>query len=394
MSPARLAWSNLRHQRARTLIALVGVCAVVLLVFMQLGFLDSVTRTATLVYDHLDFDLLVVSSEFVNLGAPASFPRARLAQAGAAPDVRSARPLTAIVGLWRRPAPPGGRASEWPIMALGVEPAELPAVLRDPVGRVVRSPEELAAHAALLGRTDLVLIDRSSRREYGSPETWRPGAVYELNGREVVIGGDIKVGIGFGYNGLLLTSEETLARVAGWPRDQVTFGLIKLAPGADRRAARDALTQSLPGDVMVLTREEINARENDYWVSRTAVGQFFVVGVGVALVVGGIFVYQMMATDITRRLPEYATLRALGYWKGFLPRVVFAQGTLLALIGYVPGLLMALVGYEMARYGAGIPIGMTGWRLVLVLGLTVGMCLLSSLVAVRIVQRANPADLF
>jgi putative ABC transport system permease protein len=101
-----------------------------------------------------------------------------------------------------------------------------------------------------------------------------------------------------------------------------------------------------------------------------------------------------MATDITRRLPEYATLRALGYRKGFLTRAVYAQGTLLALIGYVPGLLMTLVGYEMARYEARIPIGMTGWRLVLVLGLTVGMCLLSSLVAVRIVQRADPADLF
>jgi putative ABC transport system permease protein len=393
MSPVRLAWSNLLNQRARTLIALVGVSAVVLLVFMQLGFLDSVTRTATLLYDHLDFDLLVVSSEFINLGAPASFPRARLAQAGAAPDVRSARPLTATVGLWRRPAPSGAASSEWPIMALAVEPAELPAVLRDPVGSVVRSPEELAAHAALLGRTDLVLIDRSSRKEYGSPETWRPGAVYELNGREVVIGGDVSVGTGFGYNGLLLTSEETLAR-AGWPRDQVTFGLIKLAPGADPRAARDALARSLPSDVRALTREEINALENDYWVSRTAVGRFFVFGVGVALVVGGIFVYQMMATDITRRLPEYATLRALGYRKGFLTRAVYAQGALLALIGYVPGLLMSLVGYEMAAYEARIPIGMTGWRLVLVLGMTVGMCLLSSLVAVRIVQRADPADLF
>jgi putative ABC transport system permease protein len=393
MSPAQLAWSNLRHQRVRTLIALVGVGAVVLLVFMQLGFLDSVTRTATLVYDHLDFDLLIVSSEFVNLGAPASFPRERLAQAGAAPDVQSARPLTTTLGLWRRRPHLGAPSEEWPIMVLAVEPSQLRTVLRHPVGSVVRTPEELATHQELLGRTDLVLIDRSSREEYGSPETWRAGAGYELNGKEVVIGGDVKIGIGFGYNGLLLTSEETIARL-GWPRDQVTFGLIKLAPGADPRAARKALAESLPGDVLVLTRDQINTREKDYWISRTAVGQFFLVGVGVALVVGAIFVYQMMATDITRRLPEYATVRALGYRKGFLTRVVFAQGTLLALIGYVPGLLLALIGYQMTRSGAGIPIGMTAGRVVLVLVLTVGMCLVSSLVAVRIVQRASPADLF
>jgi putative ABC transport system permease protein len=110
--------------------------------------------------------------------------------------------------------------------------------------------------------------------------------------------------------------------------------------------------------------------------------------------VGGIFVYQMMATDINKNLPEYATIKALGYPGNYLSRVVYAQGVLLALVGYLPGLAVSLVGYELTRTGAGIPIGMTAARLAAVLVMTLLMCLLSASVAVRIVQRANPADLF
>jgi putative ABC transport system permease protein len=400
MSPLRLAWSNLRHQLLRSLLALTGVAAVVLLVFMQLGFLDSVRRTATLLFDQLDFDLILVSSEYDNLQMPGSFPRARLAQARSADGVQSVRPLTASLGLWRSPRPVrNGRHDaqpEWNIMVLAVDPASLAEVFRDPVGGLVRSSDELAAYARLLGRGNTVLIDRTSRKEYGDAETWRPGTRNVLNGRSVVIVGDIKIGSGFGYNGLLLLSEETLATVTGWPAERVTFGLITLAPGHDPRRARDELARHLPegAGVKVLTRDDLSEYEIDFWMNRTAIGQFFLIGVGVALVVGGMFVYQMMAADINKNLPEYATIRALGYKGKYLSRVVIAQGVLLALLGYVPGLICSLVGYEMARDGAHIPIGMTTTRLVSVLGMTLLMCLLSASVAVRIVQRANPADLF
>jgi putative ABC transport system permease protein len=391
-----LAWSNLRHNIARTLISVVGVGAVVLLVFMQLGFRDSVRRTATLLYDHLDFDLLVTSREFINLGKPASLPRQRLAQASALPGVAAVEPLTTSIGLWRQrredpsqPLPPS-----WNIMILAVEPDGLERVLREPVGKVVRSRQELADQAGLLGRGSVVLIDRSSRKEYGTPATWTPGTRYELNGQEVEIGGDFKLGTGFGYNGLLLTGEETLTRVSGWPRDQVTFGLVKLVAGTPPRRAQQALAAALPRDVRVWTREDINHQEEDFWLSRTAVGQFFLVGVVVALMVGAIFVYQLMAGDISKRLPEYATLRALGYRRAYLTRTVYAQGVLLALAGYLPGSLLSLVGYKLARVNARIPIEMTSDRLAFVLLATLAMCLLSATVAVRIAQRANPADLF
>ena len=46
-----LAVSNLAHNKVRTLVALAGICFAVTLLFMQLGFLASVSLLAMLVYD-------------------------------------------------------------------------------------------------------------------------------------------------------------------------------------------------------------------------------------------------------------------------------------------------------------------------------------------------------
>ena len=86
----------------------------------------------------------------------------------------------------------------------------------------------------------------------------------ELNGRRVEIVGEIKIGTGFAYNGLLMTSEATLTRLVGWPEDQVSFGLVQL----DAQATDSARPPWRPGeagpssreDVGVYTRDEINGQ--------------------------------------------------------------------------------------------------------------------------------------
>ncbi len=405
MSPLRLAWSNLMQQRSRTLISLVGVAFAVLLVFMQLGFLDALVRTATLLYDKLDFDLLLVSTEYGNVARPMSFSRDRLGQARGVGGVESVRPLTALLGEWRDPRPtPGDPEAPRPnhsILVVAADPASLGGLFRRPVGTVFASAEEFAEDAVHLGRLDTVLFDRTSRAEYGDPKRWKKDPYNELNGRGVEVAGLIAIGTGFAYNGLVMTSEATLTRVTGWPADRVSFGLVKLRPGADAEAVRRELLARMAGsgdseerEVDIYTRAGISGREQHYWLTGTAVGQFFIAGVLIAMVVGGVFVYQMMAADIARRLAEYATIRALGYPGGYLSRVVFWQGLFLALVGYVPGLLVSLAGYEVVKAESGAPIGMTLARVAGVFALTVLMCMGSALAAVREAHQANPADLF
>ncbi|HVL15661.1 MAG TPA: hypothetical protein VM529_24025, partial [Gemmata sp.] len=77
MSPLLLAWSNLAHKRGRTAIAAGGVAFAVVLIFMELGLLGGVGRTATMLFDKLNFDLLITSAEYLDLSRAGEFDRGR-----------------------------------------------------------------------------------------------------------------------------------------------------------------------------------------------------------------------------------------------------------------------------------------------------------------------------
>ena len=69
-----LAWYNLLHNKVRTAMAVAGLAFPIILVFMQLGLYEACLSGATRLYDALDFDLVLVSAEYVGLGRPGDFP--------------------------------------------------------------------------------------------------------------------------------------------------------------------------------------------------------------------------------------------------------------------------------------------------------------------------------
>ena len=396
MTAFRLALANLLHDRVRSAVSVTGAGFAVLLIFMQYGFLGALQNTATLLYDRLDFDVLVMSSEYLELSRPNTIKRARLAQARAVEGVSSVVPLAADPALWRNPTDHptrGGR--RWQILVLAADPARLDQTFLPPDRGLFPTPEDRAAAQARLSRVGTVMLDVRSRPDFGTREELPVGTPVALNGRTVELAGFFEVGTGFSYTGLALTSEETFGRLATIVGpDETTFGLVKLAPGADPDAVAARLRAVLPADVTVRTRAEVTEYEQRFWVSQTAIGTFFNAGVVLALVVGAIFVYQMMVADIKKHLPEYATLKAMGYSFGYLFRVVVWQAVFLAAAGYVGGLVGALVLYDVARDAAYLPIAMPPERLAVVLAMAVGMCVGSGLAAVRKVRTADPADLF
>ena len=398
MTSFRLAFSNLRHDRGRAAVSVTGAGFAVVLIFMQLGFLGATKSTATLLYDRLNFDVIVLSSEYLDLARPGRFDRARLAQAQALPGVAKVLPFSTAQGLWRNPTPRelddrrGGR--QWAIVMLGADPAELGELFLPGDRGLFADAEDRRQAAVTLSRLNVVMLDRRSRPDFGAEAAMPPGTTTEYNGRGVELGGYFTLGTGFSYTGLLLANEETYATLNGRPPRTVTFGLVRLAPGTDPDAAVADLRRLLPPDVLVMTRAELGDRERDYWINKTAVGQFFTFGVVLALLVGAIFVYQMMVADIKKRLPEYATLKAVGYRFGYLFRVVVWQAMFLAVGGFVGGLVTSLVLYRVTAAAAQLPVRMTGERVAVVFALTTAMCVGSGLIAVRKVQTADPADLF
>jgi putative ABC transport system permease protein len=382
--------------RARTLISVIGVAFTVFLMLMQLGFLGAVVTTATQLYDHLDFDLLLVSSEYATLRNPGTLPRVRLAQARRVDGVQTVLPLGVTRGMWHGPHAPDHSLppSRSVICILGVDPAALGQVFADPARDLFCDPRDLASAVSPLTRGGTIFLDRTSRPEFGTPEQRRTGTTTEMNNSVVEIVGEFEIGTGFDYMGMLLTSEATFQTITGRPDNEVSFGLVKLAPGTDPAQAQRAAQDAIGPSARVLTREQLNHSEVDYWVKQTSVGQFFGLGVFVALFVGCIFVYQMMAGEIRNRMAAFATAKALGYTNRYLDGVVLSKALLLALLGFLPGLVLALGFYKLTRDFGSVPIAMTLLRAVSVLGLTFFMCLCSGLLAVRKAHTADPADLF
>ncbi len=384
----QLAWHNLLHNKARTGVAIAGVVFTIVLMFMQLGFLEAVKVSATLVYDTLDFDLCLRSKDYLHLADARWISRQRMAQATGVRGVQNAVPLTIASNAWSNPQS-GQRRT---ILCLGVEPA----------ATTFRDPETDQRVRNLLVRPDIALIDTKTRPEYGPPRDGRHfgpadhGTNVEVGGESVTIVGDYTCGAGLSAGGAIIISDRGLRTITpALSADQVSLGLLKIAAGENPRQVADRLRQRLPDDIDVLTRQDVLRAEVSHWVNETNYGMIFQTGVLVALIVGTAIVYQVLANDVDSLLPEYATLKAIGYGNRYLAAVILKQALVLAVLGFLCGVVIAELLYSVTSAGAHIPVRMTSVNLALVLVLSIVMCTCSGLAAAfRKPSAPDPADLF
>ena len=150
----------------------------------------------------------------------------------------------------------------------------------------------------------------------------------------------------------------------------------------------------MPDDVQVLTKPEFLAFEQDYWRSSTAIGFIFNLGAAMGLVVGSVVVYQILFSDVVDHLPEYATLKAMGYSSMDLVTVILQESLLLAGFGYIPAFLAGQGIYSLARSATNLPIGMSREMATFVFAMIFIMCVISGLLAMGKIRDADPAEIF
>jgi putative ABC transport system permease protein len=136
------------------------------------------------------------------------------------------------------------------------------------------------------------------------------------------------------------------------------------------------------------------AREKAYWNGATPIGYIFAFGAVMGFVVGAIIVYQILFADVTEHLAEYATLRAIGYPNRFVAGIVLQQAAILGTLGFLPGLGAVAWLYGRAAAATHLPLHVTPERTLAVFAMTLGMCALSALLAIRRLRRIDPADVF
>ena len=378
-----LAWRQAIHRPMRLAAAIAGVSFANVLVFFQLGLSGGLYDSQKRPIQQINGELVMVSGRYLYLGEQVNFPRARLTQALGVEGVKAVTPLYLGLSQWLN----SDTRQQKQALVFGIAP-ENPAL---------RLPE-LASDRLLLQRGDALLFDVRSKANAGpvAATVRREGSYQtELGGVQSVVTGLFSLGLTFAADINLVTSSTNFKNYfPNQSADDIQMGVIQLQPGVDPLRVKATLATFLDPSVKVFTIEELAAAEEAYWRRNSSFGLIFGLGVLVGLVVSGIIVYQILYSDVSDHLTEYATLKAIGYDDGFVVGIILQESLILAVLAFAPSLLLSLGLYGFLARSTSLMVVMSAGRAVLVFAFTLGVCGVSGWLATAKLRRLDPADIF
>jgi DevC protein len=378
-----LAWAQLKREPTRFFVGVAGATFAVTLILMQLGFRETMFLAGVQFHRHLVGDLFLISPKSTVLSRMSPFPRRRLVQVRGIPGVQSVGAIYTAPGLWKYP----GAGAVRQIEVVGFDPSV----------RVLDLPE-VEQQIDQIRRPDTGLFDAKSRPEYGPvvDSFDRAGSVSAaIEDRWFTIAGLFSLGTTFAVDGTIVTSDLNFVRIFPYRSlGEVDIGAVSVAPSVDVGAVQRAIRAQIPSDVQVLTAAEYQARETRYWDRTTPIGYVFAFGTIIGFVVGAIILYQILFSDITDHLQEYATLKALGFSNMYLFGIVFQESLILAVLGYVLGVAISSQLYRLTELVTRLPMHLHGPTCALVLLITIFMSSTSAALSLRRVATADPAEVF
>ena len=391
MDPLRLqdlplAWLQLRRQPVRYLVAVVGIGFAALLMYMQIGFQSGLLSSATTFYETLNADLVLISPGTLNSGNFQQFPQSLLYNCLGVEGVNQAVPVyVANVNAQKLG---------------GIKPTSLRLIGYDPDARVLDLPE-LNSQASLLKTPGFVLFDTLGNRNTG-PIT----AAVKANGSQYLslsdfsktfrVVGLFRLGSTFAADSNLVSSDSTAIQLAYRQTNlgEISLGLLRLERGANPGQVQARIKALLGDQLQVLTKTQLIDQERNYWNTASSFGVIFGFGTFMGLLVGGVVVYQVLYTDVSDHLKEYATLKAMGFSNTFILVIVIQEAILLGVSSFIPATLLSAGMYAFLTATSGIRIAMTADKTIVVGCLTLGVCAASAAIAIRKLRDADPASVF
>lgn len=376
-----IGWLQLTHNPIRFAAALTGVAFANVLVFVQLGIMNSMATATLRPYGFFAADVMISATDANGLTDGGNVARQWLLQAMADPDVADG------TGLFIGNVPWDRADVDISFTTFGVDPAKPDFVA-----------PEIAGDLPLLKVQDAALIDRLARGLKGGAAAIRPQSPlpFESEGRTLTAYSTFAGGGGFGGDGYMIVSDQTFlslfpARRSAAP-DHI---LLRLRPGADVAQAVLRL-RTLISDHALRIRSYADAGQEEltFQQTRRPTGIIFGFGVLIGVLVGLVIVYQVLSTDVADHLREYATFKAMGYGQGFFAGIVLEEALILGLLGFLPGFAVGATILTVMGKITTLPLAVTPFMAITVLVGTVVFSALSGVVATRRLAAADPADLF
>jgi len=381
-----MAWLQLKRQPIRYLVAVTGIGFAALLMFMQLGFQSGLLTSATTFYEALLTDLVVISPGTRDSGSFQQFPQSQLYQALGIEGVSQVVPLYV--------------ANVSTQQLGGIKPTSLRLIGFDPDQRVLRLPD-VGDQLEKIKTPGFVLFDSA-----GNSNTGPIAEAIQQQGAQTLILSDFsktfravglfKLGSTFAADSNLISSDSTAIQLAYKQinEGEISMGLVRVNNPRDITTVQRHLKALYGSQLQVFTKPELIANEQNYWNTSSSFGVIFGFGTIMGLLVGGVIVYQVLYTDVSDHLQEYATLKALGFKNRFLLALVLQEAAILAISSFIPAVIGATAMYAFLTAVSGIRIEMTADKTLLVFNLTMGVCAASAAIALNKLREADPASVF
>ncbi|NSX56882.1 FtsX-like permease family protein [Parasulfitobacter algicola] len=379
-----LGWLQLINRKGRFFSATLGVGFAVTLVLFQLGFIGALSGSVQLPYQAIRADFILSGPDARTLTDGTATPRQRVYEALSVNGIDSASPFYIGTAVYKIP---NGRDASFRIF--GVEPETLATFWREDIAQFAPILE-VARTATIDGLTRGVPPDFLNGVGTGAPQP------LNLNGIPVGLVGTFEIGPGFDSDGYIFVSTRTFFQI--FPEQDPgapAHVFVKVAPGQDLLSVRQDLeAQYDPTETLTRSIEEALADEVMVQTVEAPIGIIFGFGAVMGVFVGLVIVYQVLSTEVSDHIREYATLKAVGYRNRFFSSIVLEQAAILGICGFVPGALLATVLYGMISGATGLPMVMEQARLTNVLIGTLVACAFSGLLAARRLRAAEPAELY
>jgi putative ABC transport system permease protein len=370
-----LASRNLFHDRVRLVATVVGIVFSIVLVTVQLGVFLSFERMVTTMIDHAQADFWIVPAETKSFeGSSLLAGRERL-QALSVNGVTAAVPVVVGYASWRKP---NGGAST-PVFVVGTP--EATAGLR-PWNLVEGSLRDLSIPEG-------VAIDRSYFDELGIAQIGERAEIDNQKARVVALTKGIR---SFTTMPDVFTSIERARAYLGVPSDEANYYMVRVSPNVDAAAVRAQLAGRL-SDAEVLTPEQFRRRTRQFWLFDTGAGAALLGSAILGIIVGTIIVAQTLYSSTKDHLKEFATLRAIGSSRTYILKVILSQAFISAVIGFSIAACIDLTLVSITA-DAALPVIMTPGLTLGLFVLTVVMCAIAAISAIRVVTRIDPVLVF
>ena len=372
-----IAWRNLVRDRVRFAVTLTGIAFSTLLMGLQLGMLLNFMHTTSILVDHAGADLWITAHGVRTVDLATPLEERRRFQALKVDGVEAAEPYLLGFGYWKRAD--GVREM---VIIIGINPDAT-------MGKPWDLLDGVNAREAMLS-PDGVIVDRLYAEKLSVSAV---GQLFEINDHRVRVAGFTSGIRTFTQSPYIFTSLRRARAIAfSQTADPLTYVLVRVADGRSPDAVARQLSERLPG-ADVLSAHEFSQRSRNYWLFSTGAGITVISSSVLALFVGVVIAAQTLYASTMDRLPEYATLRAMGGPRSYLYAIVIKQALIGGFLGYLLGISIVFVLVHLSRDSSAPP-EMTWWLALGIGVVTELMCVAASMLSLRKITEIDPVKVF